>query len=1451
MHLRLQSLFLAFIVLLSFTSIGLVALNQPIAHQVHQNELLLEKKEQANKALDRFSDERVHLHIDKSLYLPGDDIWFQAYVLDELSMKPSGISDFVQVDLINPKNSVESTKRIYVRSGSGAGDFKLEENSAGGIYKIRAYTTWQKNDTSNLWFEKEFQVQNIVLPRLKMNLEFDKKSYGAGEEAQADLQIEENDNRAMAFHPFTYVVYQQGVELYKGQGSTDRSGKASVSYQLPEDASPEGWLLNVLFEYEGSRESIARSIPVADPFVGITFYPEGGDLAQGLTNRIAFKAKNRKGKSIDVTGYIADESGRKVTSFESYYNGTRAFSLKPIKGKTYQAFVTSPKGVETSFPLPESNTAAVTMRLESGSEEAFQLNLEVFEPQELSVVGMLRGKVFYTGAIHAKKGNNKISIPKEDFPMGVCRFTVFDQTGTALAERLSFAHHQGGLRVEITTEQEQYAPRDKVMVKVKTTNREGKPVAASLSVSVVDDQLISYANDKQSNILGKLLLEPELRGKVKDAAFYFDPDEEKAEKALDLLLMTRGWRKFSWKQIQQPARTVSHMPEKALYGAYVFENWTRKPIAGVKVSVEGMADVTTDKNGFFSFSGLDLSHGAVVLNLSKEGLNPLTRQVIEYGSGYRYYMTDPSNEIEFEEMNVVVREKRALRALNNVQVDFEADFAAVDDDVFIDPMAVERFVQMEVQKEEEQPMVEQKVVPAMDSIRVVLFDKKEFLGRKDFFAGKILPIWGQNTVYQVREFPALEYSEEEVVTERTDFNSTVYWKGDLETNRLGKAEFEFYTNDLISSFRISAEGFGANGQLACGSSKYFTQLPFSMKVKIPVTASFGDRIEIPVTIKNNTQERIDGALRIQYGAGLEPLEALPNSMKVDGFQTLTYHIPFLVKDKPGASELSFSFTGEGVRDALKKEVLISAKGFPQHLSFSGDAFKETYQAHITQPIEGSVKTRLQVFPNITGEMLAGVESILREPSGCFEQTSSSTYPNIMVMQYLNETGNTNAQVSQKAQGMIDRGYKRLTSYETSEKGYEWFGSSPPHEALTAYGLMEFMDMKEVYGGVDENMLERTKGYLLNRKDGKGGFLRNARALDRFGSASEEVTNAYIVWALSEAGVKEVDMEYEAMVKKARKKTDAYQLALSALAAFNLGKKEQGTELSALLKAKQNANGSFSADESITRSGGVSLEVEATSLAVLALYKEQKTDKSAITKAVDFIVKNRSFGGYGATQSTVLALKALTQFAKDSRRTQQSGKVGLLIDGSMVQQLSYKAGEQGTLEFNDFSEFLEKGKHKIEVVFSDTKEALPYALDIEWTSTLPASSKDCVLNFNTRLEKQQVRVGEVVALKATVENTQRDGLPMTMAKLGIPGGLSAQPWQLKELQEKGVIDFYETSPDYVICYFRDMAPKEKVDIQLDLKAEIPGSYEAPASNAYLYYTNELKTWKQVTDIKVLP
>jgi hypothetical protein len=252
---------------------------------------------------------------------------------------------------------------------------------------------------------------------------------------------------------------------------------------------------------------------------------------------------------------------------------------------------------------------------------------------------------------------------------------------------------------------------------------------------------------------------------------------------------------------------------------------------------------------------------------------------------------------------------------------------------------------------------------------------------------------------------------------------------------------------------------------------------------------------------------------------------------------------------------------------------------------------------------------------------------------------------------------------------------------------------------------------------------------------------------------------------------------------------------------------------------------------------------------MAALKSGGGDLKAQKTMADWIVNSRSSYGFGSTQGTILALKALTQYAKASKKTKSGGRVEVWVDGAKAGESSYSAGVTGEIVIEDLGQYLKEGESKVEVRFADTKEPLPYALDVRYSTYTPNSDPQCKVSLSTTLNAETAKVGETVRMTAVLKNVTAEGLPMTMAILGIPSGLSAQPWQLKELMDKKRVDFYEVNKNYVVFYYRDMAPSEVQTINLDLKAEVPGMYEAPASSAYLYYTNEFKWWEAGTRVVV--
>jgi len=204
--------------------------------------------------------------------------------------------------------------------------------------------------------------------------------------------------------------------------------------------------------------------------------------------------------------------------------------------------------------------------------------------------------------------------------------------------------------------------------------------------------------------------------------------------------------------------------------------------------------------------------------------------------------------------------------------------------------------------------------------------------------------------------------------------------------------------------------------------------------------------------------------------------------------------------------------------------------------------------------------------------------------------------------------------------------------------------------------------------------------------------------------------------------------------------------------------------------------------------------------------------------------------------------------KEEKLVNEAESIAEKLEKTVI-SVATKAGEKGKIEFKGLEKYLNEGKHEIKVQYKGAQNAMPYTMAIDYNTTLPKSAEQCNVDVSAKLSTKTCKVGETVRLTTKVNNKHDKGMPMTMAVVGIPSGLSAQPWQLKELQEKGTIGFYEITDNYVIFYFRDMAPNAAHTINLDLKAEVPGVYEAPASSGYLYYTNEYKCWSTTGKIRI--
>lgn len=1339
------------------------------------------------------------IQVDKPLYKPGETIWFKAWDLKTKTLAPADTAA-ITIELISPKGSVVLSKQLEVAAGSAANDFIIPPEAQGGEYTLRASTGEGQRA------ERSIIVSAYEAPRMKKKLEFVKKSYGAGDQVSATVEVKLPTGEVLAGKQLIAIATVDGVELPRIKTTTNASGDALVKFDLPKKIESGEGLLTILVEDGGITESISKSIPILQKKLSLDFFPEGGKMVAGLPSRLYFEAKNKQGKPADVEGRLVDDLGNAVARFSTYKNGLGRINFTPATGRSYRAEISKPDTVTETYALPLVEEKGCVLRNYDdldGQEKALRIAVQCTEKQKVVVAATVRENVFDVGAIEA--GTDKpavIYLKAKDAAIqdaaGIARVTLFDQNLNPLAERLVFRNRRHRLNVKVEPDKKSYVPRGQVALNITTRDNNGKAVPAELTLAVVDDTVISFADDKSAHLLSRLMLETELPGKIEEPNFYTDLTEEKSALALDMLMGTRGYRRFEWQVVLNADMSAGTVVD----GRVKRKAGMRPEIAFIQPMAEPMAPVP--------MMAMQMAPAPVELNkmaAPPPDARPEVKPVLAANA-----VMPPAPKVEIhakpvamaDMVNGLVAEEKFFPAQATKEIAVDKDFAR----------AAAKMEEPEARRRQTWAAVRVFPVPAF---------KPDYAGPRD------------------------------------DYRETVMWAPKVQTDKQGKARVKFILSDAVTSFRVSTEGISATGAGLAGRDETVikSSLPFSLSAKLPLEISAGDKPLIPVTLSNDSEQALDVTLDANFGKLLKATNNKGNNDKLAAGQRKSMFIPLEVTGMRGQSEVQLSAKASGLKDEVLRSIPVVAPGFPQLAEKSGQIKGEaSYEVDLSKASKGSVQASIKVYTSSLSTMISGLEGMLREPSGCFEQTSSTNYPNVMIMQYLKQHDVADTALLERTGKLLDSGYKKLASFESPKKGYEWFGGDPGHEALTAYGLLEFADMKPVYGAVDKSMMTRTAAWLKSRRDGNGGYKKDDKALDSFGRANPAVTDAYITWALVSAGETGLDKEIAKSVTLAENTQDAYQMALAVGSMLEGNGKTvvaEKTRKAAVEKLAnmQAASGAWTnADHSITRSGGSNLHIETTSLAILAMLKSGDHMEQA-RKGINWLQNNRSgFGQWGATQATVLALKAMIAFDNATRVAPKSGKISLLVDGLVVSEKSYEAGRRDAILFTDFDQALAPGKHTI-TLKSQNSDALPYSIAVEYRTTEPASSKTAVLDLQTHLARSELKMGETVRLDAVISNKTQTGQPMSLVRLGLPGGLTFQNWQLKELREKGQIAFFETRAREVILYFRDMKPGEVKKLGIDLVASVPGTYSGPASSAYLYYNDTDKTWTSPLNINITP
>ena len=697
----------------------------------------------------------------------------------------------------------------------------------------------------------------------------------------------------------------------------------------------------------------------------------------------------------------------------------------------------------------------------------------------------------------------------------------------------------------------------------------------------------------------------------------------------------------------------------------------------------------------------------------------------------------------------------------------------------------------------------------------------------------------------VREFPKPRHSAD-YSGPRTDFRDTLLWAPRVITDATGIATATFPLSDAVATFTVSAEA-ASQGDLGRGEAEIATQLPFSMSVKLPAEVSAGDRLRLPVSLTSGEPVPVNVSVACDLGELLTEGDR-PGDVVVPAEGKARLFIPIEVGDGSASTRIAVTADAEGLQDAETRELIVVPRGFPRASHRSGQLKSTAKHTIELEPELQSVRAKITFHPDPLSSLEKGMAAMIREPHGCFEQVASANYPNVLVLRYLQARGKARPGTVRKARSALEHGYARMAGYEVSGGGFDWYGRAPAHEELTAYGLLQFADMRRVHKGIDGEMLGRAGAWLKTRSDGRGGFLKAARAW-KFRGASESLRTAYITYGVASAGAPVDPQALAHSASLARKSGDPYLLALaSSTLMASPGKESAGRSAAGRLTAMQGEDGAWLGAVSITNSGEYGRRVESTALAVLALSRAGGHG-AEVDRGVQWLNTNRQGARWGSTQSTILALRALVAVSEANPPLHEPANVTVLVNGEVAGSARYDSTTSKAIVIRGLEKHMISGSNRIELKHSG-KSKLPYALSVRSRSRQPADHPQAPLKLSTSLSRAQVPLGEPVRADATVVNTSGEDVANPLIRIGLPAGLTAQPWQLEKMRDELEIAAFETMGRDVVIYLDGMRAGETKKIGLDLLAEIPGTTTGPASTVYPYYSDDERTWAPELSIEVL-
>lgn len=1372
--------------------------------------------------------EQILLTCDKPVYQPEQVIHMRALALDMANRR--AVADVpITFEVEDARgNKVFKQKAALSRFGVASADFTLADEVNMGVYTLRAIL----GDTQA---EKKVRVERYVLPKFKVAISTDRPYYQPGDTVKGTVQADYFFGKPVAHAKVTIAVNTVDIgvtKLAELTGITDASGSYAFEYTLPASFVGQPFEQGkAVAEFEVHVKDTAdhiqmqtKTVPVVKDPILIVMVPERRELAPGLPNRVYVACATPdgaplKGGSLTVASTVQPNPQRLVTDAL----GIAVYSFVP-SGKNATITVTA------STPDGHSATASQTFST-APSRDAILLRTDktlakVGERLTLTALSSVKGGTIYLDVIRNKQtiltqaapaadGRAEFSLPLTNDMVGTLEmhaYKILPNEDIVRDTRAVVVSPADDLKIRVTTDRPEYRPGGEALLRFAVTDPANQPVQAAIGLAVVDESVFALSElqpglEKVYFTLERELMEPryEIHG-LKPTELILHPREEgvkeaERQRAAALLLASLpsepgfDYRIDTYQQRWEAVRSrVEEVMQKVYQrirnAAQKFHRDTGGPLTG-RQGVQTLVD-----RGYLS---------------ERDILDP-------WGHPYRFTLHGAGDFDNWFELASAGPDGR---------------FGTADDVTW-------------------SPYVS----------RAVFFDRARggfgggFLAEEGMPRGIMMKAQamaapelrlGAPMAANAAGAPGASAAPEPRV--RQYFPETMYWNPAIITDARGRADVRVPVADSITTWRMSMLANSALGQLGSATAPLKVFQDFFVDLDLPVSLTQNDRVEIPVAVYNYLAGEQDVSLALEEQPWFRLEGDARRTLHIAKNEVRVVHFPITVVSL-GRHTLKVVAKGSRLADAIQRSIDVTPDG-KEMRSAVNDRLEGKVRKTVVFPanaIQGADGLWVKLYPGPFSQVVEGLDGLLRMPFGCFEQTSSVTYPNVLVTDYLKATKRINPELQMKAEGFINIGYQRLVTFEVKGGGFSWFGEAPANQILTAYGLLEFSDMARVHD-VDPALISRTQRWLAGRQKPDGTWPPDQ------GGIAEGIINrqtnalrsaAYIAWALAESGYKgpEVARAVDYVKANRAEAKDAYTLALI----LNLLTKTErdsafteGVAQQLMGMARQTEKTAWWEGEERTFTGATraSADLETTGLAAYGLAKWGR-NAGFVNKVLTYLVQAKdSFGTWSTTQGTVWAMKALLYASTQGAGTTR-GTVTIWANGEKVAAVQITPENSDVMRQIDLKDSIKGGRSEVELAFEGEGSLLyqiAFRYYIPWRDVAERPGGKGPLSIEVAYDKTTLAQDDTARVTVRVHNNTNRIAEMPLIDLGVPPGFDVVPDDLEAAVKQKAISKYTLAQRQIIVYLEKLDPGATLELHYAVKARYPIRAKTPLSKAYPYYNPE--------------